>query len=591
MTEIVKFADVDEANVGAIYKRILAYSARHWLMFIVAAVGMITTAGVEAGLSLLMKPLTDEALVGQSGAVAVWMPLAFIGVFVARGIAGFMSEYALGSIGRHVITDMRREVFEKYLALPSTFFDVRSSGPLLSLVTYNIEMIAESATNVVTILIRDTLKLLALIGVMLYTSAQLFMFVAIVVPLIAMLIRVLSKTFRRYSSRIQASVGDVTQVTEEVVQGNRVVKIFGGQRYERNRFNDANESNRRLNMKLVVAKAAGVAVTQLLFAFGVAGVVWMASAESARGELTPGTFVAFMTALVLLLDPLRRLTNINAAIQRGIAAAQSVFQILDADNEKDTGTIETERAKGHVSFERVSFSYGDDALPVLNDVSVSVAPGETLAIVGRSGSGKSTLVSLLPRFYDLQKGMIKLDDHSIDAYRLSVLRDQISLVSQDVVLFNDTIAKNLAYGALGSVSEQQIIAAAEAAHVMEFVNEMPAGLETVVGDRGVLLSGGQRQRIAIARALLKDAPVLILDEATSALDTESERVIQSALDVLMRERTTLVIAHRLSTVERADRIIVMDQGRIVEQGTHASLLAANGQYAALHSMQFSDESG
>lgn len=558
-------------------------------MFIVAAIGMILTAGVEAGISLLMKPLTDVALVGQSGAVAKWMPMAFIGVFLVRGLAGFMSEFALGWIGRHVITDLRQDVFEKYLALPSSFFDVRSSGPLLSLVTYNIEMIAESATNVVTIVIRDTLKLVFLIGVMLYTSAKLSAFVAVVVPLIAILIRVLSRTFRRYSSRIQNSVGDVTQVTEEVVQGHRVVKIFGGQAYERKRFTHSNESNRVLNMKLVSTKAAGVAVTQMLFAIGVAGVVWVAAGESSRNELSPGTFVAFMTALVFMLDPLRRLTNVNAAIQRGIAAAQSVFEILDTPKESDNGTLTVDRVKGRIEFDQVSFAYSDKTKAVLRDVSVVIEPGQTLAVVGRSGSGKSTLVSLLPRFYDLQEGRILLDGESINDYRLDVLRDQISLVSQDVVLFNDTIANNLAYGVLGTTSPEKIREAAEAAYVTEFVDVMPEGFETVVGDRGVLLSGGQRQRLAIARALLKNAPVLILDEATSALDSESERRIQGALDVLMEARTTLVIAHRLSTVERADQIIVMDNGRIVESGDHASLLAAGGQYATLHRMQFTDD--
>ena len=589
MTEPQAPAQTD-SDVRAIYARLLSYSARHWPMFAVAALGMVMTAAVEGSLSLLMKPLTDEALVAREG-LADWVAIAFLVVFIARGISAFLSEFALGWIGRHVTARLRRDVFEKYLALPSGFFDTRTSGPLLSLVTYNIEMLADAATNVVTIAIRDTLKLLALLGVMLYTSIQLSLLVAVVVPLIAVLVRILARTFRRYSSRIQNAVGDVTQVTEEVVQGHRVVKVFGGQEYERERFRQANEGHRLLNMKLVTTKAGGVAVTQMLFAFAVAAVIWVASALSAEGKLSPGTFVAFMTAMILLLDPLRRLTNINASIQRGIAAAQSVFDILDTDSERDHGTREVQRARGEVAYRGVSFAYNADGAAVLEAVDVSVAPGQTLAIVGRSGSGKSTLVSLLPRFYDRTGGELTIDGIPIEDYRLANLREQVSLVSQDVVLFNDTIRNNLAYGARADASDEDIREAAQAAHVMEFVEQLPAGLETVVGDRGVLLSGGQRQRIAIARAILKDAPILILDEATSALDTESERHIQAALDALMRERTTLVIAHRLSTVERADEIIVMDGGKIVERGTHATLLASGGQYAALYRMQFNDEHG
>lgn len=585
MTEPTESAETMSAR--AIYGRLLQYSAVHWPMFIVAGIGMLMTAGVEAALSILMKPLTDEALVGQQG-LADWVPIAFVVVFIARGIAGFLSEYALGSIGRHVTARMRLDVFRKYLSLPSSFFDVRSSGPLLSLVTYNIEQVAESATNVVTIAVRDTMKLIALFSVMLYTSAQLTLLVVIVVPMIAVIVRVLAKTFRRYSGRIQESIGEVTQITEEAVQGHRVVKVFGGRDYESERFGKANEYHRVQNMKMVVAKAAGLAVTQILFAFAVAGVIYVASQLSAEQKLTPGTFVAFMTAMILLLDPLRRLTNINAAIQKGIAAAQSVFEILDSSVENDNGTYESERVTGAVQFDDVSFSYAADKLPVLRDVSVEVPAGSTLAIVGRSGSGKSTLVSLLPRFYDLSSGEIRLDGTSVNDYTLSSLRQQIALVSQDIVLFNDTIENNLAYGALGNVSSDEILQAAEAAYVVEFVNDLPEGLQTVVGDRGVLLSGGQRQRIAIARALLKNAPILILDEATSALDTESERHIQRALERLMQTRTTLVIAHRLSTVEGADQIVVLDEGRMVERGTHADLLQADGHYAALHRMQFND---
>lgn len=575
-------------DVTRVYRRLLRYSTRYWPAFVAAMLAMAATAAVEAGLALLTKPLTDEALVAQDGSIAGWMALAFVGIFVARGVAAFVSEYSLGWIGRNVISALRADVFDKYLVLPARYFDTRSSGPLLSKVTYNIEMVAESATTVLTVIVRDTLKAVMLLGVMIWSSPLMTAFVVVVVPLIAVLVRYLSRTFRRYSTRIQDSVADVTQVTEEAVQGHRVVKVFNGQEYERERFAEANENNRRLNMKLVVARSAGVAVSQLLFAFGIAGVVFLASRLSAAGELTPGTFVAFMVAMVLLLDPLRRLTNINAALQRGIAAAGSVFEVIDESAESDTGDHVADRVRGKVEFRGVSFTYAPENEAVLRDISLVVAPGETLAIVGRSGSGKSTLVSLLPRFYEPNAGAILLDDRPITEYRLASLRDQISLVSQDIILFNDSIANNLAYGARGPVGREAIEEAARAAHVTEFVRDLPRGFDTVVGDRGVLLSGGQRQRIAIARALLKNAPLLILDEATSALDTESERHIQAGLDELMQDRTTFVIAHRLSTVESADRIIVMADGRIVEEGTHDELLAADGHYAGLYRLQFRD---
>ncbi|MEJ2601817.1 MAG: lipid A export permease/ATP-binding protein MsbA [Gammaproteobacteria bacterium] len=572
----------------SVYRRLLGYTTEYRVVLILAGVAMAVSALVEAGIAMLMEPLMDETLLARNERVASWMPIAFIAAFALRGIAGFGSEYGLGWIGRQIITRLRSETFDKYLVLPSSFFDSRSSGPLLSKMTYNIEMVAESATNVVTVLIRDTIKIVSLLAVMIYQSLMLTAFVALVVPLIAILIGFLSKTFRRYSQRIQNSVGDVTQVTEEAVQGHRVVKVFNGQDYERRRFGAANENNRRLNMKLVAAKAGGIAVTQMLFAVGVAGVVYVAGRQSLRGELTPGTFTAFMTAMVFLLDPLRRLTNMNAPLQRGIAAADSVFEVLDREAERDTGTYTAKRVEGRVEYRDVSFAYAEEKGIVLRDVNLSVEPGRTVAIVGRSGSGKSTLVSLLPRFYEPDAGQILLDGRSVEDYTLASLREQISLVSQDVVLFNDTIANNLAYGYAGTVSREKLEEAAAHAYVTEFVRDLPDGMETIVGDRGVLLSGGQRQRIAIARALLKNAPVLILDEATSALDTESERRIQHALSDLMEDRTTLVIAHRLSTIENADLIVVMESGRVIETGTHAELLAREGAYAMLHRMQFSE---
>ena len=550
---------------------------------------MAATALIEASLVYLLEPLMDEALVARNLETAKWLPIAFIGIFIARGIAGFATEASLGWIGRSVISSLRREVFNKFLTLPSRFFDDRSTGPLLSRMTYNVEMVAESVTSVVTIAIRDVLTVFAAFGVMLIQSPRLTVFVVILFPVIALLIRVLGVAFRRYSNRIQDSVGEVTQVTEEIVRGNWVVKMFGGYNYERDRLAEVDERNRKQNLKLIRVRSMGVAVTQTIFGFGVALVIYMASRESLEGHLTAGQFISFFSAMMLMLQPVRRITNVNATLQRGVAGADSLFSIMDEPDEIDTGSIEKNDVRGDIEFCNVSFGYGEEDGAVLSDVSVSIGAGQTLAIVGHSGSGKSTLVSLLPRFYEVSAGDILLDGVSIRDYKLSNLRDNISLVSQDVVLFDDTIANNLAYGELRVHSREELLRAAEAAHVLDFANELPKGLETRVGDRGALLSGGQKQRVAIGRALLKDAPVLILDEATSALDSKSERHIQEGLAELMKNRTTLVIAHRLSTVENADRIIVLDAGRIVESGTHAELLAAGGHYAVLYRMQFSEQ--
>jgi subfamily B ATP-binding cassette protein MsbA len=564
------------------------YVLPHKGIGLIAVVGMAATAIIEAGLVYLLEPLMDDALVAQNLETAKWLPLTFMAIFIARGISGFATEASLGWIGRNVISALRRDVFGKFLVLPTRFFDSRTTGPLLSRMTYNVEMVAESVTSVVTIAIRDVLTVLAAFGVMILQSPKLTVFVVVLFPIIAALIRVLGIAFRRYSSRIQDSVGEVTQVTEEIVRGNWVVKIFGGHEYEKGRLYEVDERNRKQNLKLIRVRSLGVAVTQTIFGAGIALVIFMAGRESIDGSLTPGQFISFFSAMMLMLQPVRRITNVNATLQRGVAAADSLFTIMDEPDEVDDGTTVAENIRGDVEFRDVSFSYGDEDGPVLENISLTVESGKTLAIVGHSGSGKSTLASLLPRFYDIQSGAILLDGVPINEYTLDSLRDNISLVSQDVVLFNDTIANNLAYGKLREHSDAELQRVAAVAHIREFTDEMPNGLDTRVGDRGMLLSGGQRQRISIGRALLKDAPVLILDEATSALDTKSERHIQEGLAELMKGRTTLVIAHRLSTVEKADRIIVLDAGRIVESGTHKELVDADGHYAALYRMQFSE---
>ena len=579
----------------AIYRRLLLYARPHWPVFIIAAIGMAFYAATDTGFAWLIKNLLvsidapGRTIDSDAERIRRFLPLGILVLFLVRGTAEFAASYSIGWIGRQVIKQLRAVVFDKFLHLPTRYFDATSTGMLLSRLTFNIEQIADAASNVLTVLIRDSLTALGLIVYMVYLSPPLSAFVFLVAPLLAVLIRVLSRMFRRHSTRIQESMGELTRITGETLQSHRIIKIFNGQAYEGHRFEAANERNRRMNMRLFATRAVGDGVTSLLAAAGMAGVVYFATQDFVRDSLNVGDFGGFIAALLLLMRPIRALTGINVNLQRGIAAGESVFQLLDEDIERDAGTLAPERLRGKVEFRDVSFEYVPEKGLVLRNINLLVPAGQTLAIVGRSGSGKTTLVGLLARFYDAEQGVVLIDDRPVQDYRLTALRNQISLVSQEVVLFNDTIAGNIAYGSLSAVSRADIEAAARAAHVDEFTDQLPDGLETWVGDRGVLLSGGQRQRIAIARALLKNAPILILDEATSALDTQSERHIQDALGRLMQDRTTFIIAHRLSTIEKADRILVMAEGGILESGSHAELLAAGGHYAHLHRLQFRDE--
>ena len=569
------------------YMRLWGYVKPYKLIGFIALMAMIGTALIEMTMVALIEPLMDEALVAKNIEATRWLPIAFIAVFLLRGISGFATEASLGWIGRGVISSLRREVFEKFLKLPVKFFEKNSNGRILSKMTYNVEMISESVTNVVTILIRDILTVIAAIGLMIYQSPRLFVSVVVIFPVITILINFLGKVFRRYSERIQDSVGEVTQVTQEVLSGQRIVKIFDGYDFEMNRINEVDEKNRLQNIKLIRSRSLGVAITQVVFGIGVAAVIYFAGNESINGNLSPGSFMSFFGAMMLMLQPIRRITNVNAVLQRGIAASESLFSVLDEPAEKDQGILEKLSSKGTLEFKKVTFSYDDKAnKDVISGISFIAKKGQSVAIVGHSGSGKSTLINLLPRFYDYQHGEILIDGVSIKDFKIKNLREKISIVNQDIILFNDTILNNLTYGELKHKSEIEIQTAIELAKIDQFTSEFPKGLDTIVGDRGAMLSGGQKQRIAIGRAVLKNSPFLLLDEATSSLDTKSESQIQEALKELMKNRTTLVVAHRLSTIENADLILVLHNGEIIERGTHNELIERGEHYADLHRLQF-----
>ncbi|MGR7920685.1 lipid A ABC transporter ATP-binding protein/permease MsbA [Zobellella denitrificans] len=571
-----------------VLKRLLGYVKERKLGLVAAIIGMAGYAAVDTTFVYSIKPLIDEGLTGQDPNVLKWMPLFVIGIVFLRGVCTFLSGYCMAWVGNHVVMTLQQQVFNKLMAMPVAFFDRHNTGNLLSKVTYDASQVSSAASSTLVTLVREGATVIGLLGLMFYHSWQLSLIFFLVGPVVGVMIAVISRRFRRISRGMQDAMGNITSSTEQMLKGHKEVLMFNGQQVESGRFFGVSNKVRQQNMKMVAADSIGTPLVQVIASTALAILLYVATFEDIQEQLTPGTFTVIVTSMMMLMRPLKSLTQVNASYQRGIAACQSLFELLDSDGEQDEGDKPLARAQGRIEFDHVTFCYPTKDTPALKDVSLSLAPGKTIALVGRSGSGKSTIASLLTRFYDVDQGEIRLDGVDIREYRLSDLRRQFALVSQHVHLFNDTIANNIAYAAQGEYSREQIIAAAKMAYADEFIQKLDQGYDTVIGENGASLSGGQRQRIAIARAMLRNAPLLILDEATSALDTESERHIQAALEALRKDRTALVIAHRLSTIENADEILVIDEGRVVERGTHAELLARQGAYAQLRSIQYGE---
>jgi subfamily B ATP-binding cassette protein MsbA len=576
----------DKTNGFSVYKRLLAYAKPYWPVLLLGALGTALAAGTDSAFVWALKPALDKGFIARDVQFIQWLPLIIFVAFLVRGIATFLSNYCMTWVARQVIMHFRQVMFAHLLRLPAQFYDNTTSGHLLSTLLYNVEQIAKASTDAVVTLIQESFFITGLIIVMFTINWQLALWFMVTVPLIAGVARYASKRMRRLSRNVQESMGEVTHVAEEAIEGYKVIRTFGGEAYEMAKFEKATDRNRVRDMKIVATNSLSTATVQQIAGIVVAVTIFFATSKYI--DITAGGFTSILAAMLAILKPMKNLTNVSSTIQRGIAAAESIFALLDEPTEQNTGTQRVERVQGLIEYRHLNFAYSRNNQPVLNEINFTIQPGQMIAIVGRSGGGKSTLVNLLPRFYDNYTGSILIDEQDTRTLYLSDLRNQFAFVSQNVTLFNDTIAHNIAYGRFSAASDAEIISAAEAAHAMEFIREMPEGLQTRIGENGVTLSGGQRQRLAIARAILKNAPILILDEATSALDTESEKHIQEALEDLMRDRTTLVIAHRLSTIEKADRILVMEKGHIVEEGTHAVLLQKEGQYAKLHRMQFKE---
>ena len=594
------------------YLRLLRYVGRYWLAFLVSVLGLFMHSAAEIAFVDLLGYITDTvgAMTSEGQADsglpsagitasianlfisgsnlergAIVIPVFLIIISLVRGLGYLIGSYGLAYVSNFLVHALRIDILSKYLHLPSDFFNRSMSGHLVSVVTFNVQQVTEAGTRAIKTMLQQGSLVLGLLGYLFYVNWKLTLFFIAVMPLIAFLVSIVSERFRLISKRIQSAMGDVTHVTQEVVNGHQEVRMFGGADTELARMSEASHNNRKQNMKMAFTEGVSNPLVMIIVSLAFAAITAVMLSPTILASMTTGSFITFLVASGMLVKPIRQLTEVNSAIQRGIAASQSIFEVLDADSEIDTGTIELDSVKGGFEFRDINFSYNSDK-SVLEDINFEVKPGETIALVGSSGSGKSTLVNLIPRFYNLDQGSILLDGSNINAYFLSSLRQQIAIVSQRVTLFNGSVYSNISYGDLKDCSSEQVMAAAKMANADEFIKNLPQGYDTLIGDDGVMLSGGQRQRIAIARAILKDAPILILDEATSALDTDSERYIQAALEGLIKNRTTFVIAHRLSTIEKADRILVMESGRIIEQGSHKDLLSQAGRYAQLYNQAF-----
>lgn len=575
-----------DETTGKTFRRLWTYIRLFKAGLVVSVIALVINAAADTYMVSLLKPLLDEGFGSTQSDFLKVLPIIIFGMMLIRGLSGFVSTYCLSWVSGNVVMLMRRKLFNQFMHMPVSYFDKESTGGLLSRITYDSEQVAGATSKALVSIVREGASIIGLLVLMFWNSWQLSLVLFIVAPIVAIAIRVVSKRFRKISRNMQESMGHVTSSAEQMLKGHKVVLSYGGHNVERDRFDKVSNQMRQHSMKLVAAQATANPVIQLIASLALVAVLFLASFDSIRSELTPGTFTVIFSAMFGLMRPLKALTNVTSDFQRGMAASQTLFSLMDLEVEKDSGERVVEKVKGDVEVKDVTFTYSGKEKPALSHVSFSIPAGKTVALVGRSGSGKSTIANLFTRFYDVDSGQILLDGHDVRDYKLNNLRSHFALVSQNVHLFNDTIANNIAYAATEKYTREQIEHAAKLAYAMDFIENMDNGLDTMIGENGASLSGGQRQRIAIARALLRDAPVLILDEATSALDTESEKAIQSALDELQKDKTVLVIAHRLSTIEKADEILVIDDGEVVERGAHQALLEADGAYAQLHRIQF-----